>query len=140
MNGDANLQTRNEVLGFRIVTDAPNVKMILFCVCVCVCVCVRLFLCLFFSSFLFSSLFFSGKPLPRLIWWRDGRVVDDTFTVSPSNGVVRNELWIPALERRDFNATLICQASNSNLTQPVSANVTIDMERKSSRRLTSREK
>jgi hypothetical protein len=69
--------------------------------------------------------------LPRLVWWRDGRIIDDTFTTSTADNTVRNDLWIAALGRHDFNAILVCEASNSNVTQAVSTNVVIDMYRKS---------
>lgn len=67
-----------------------------------------------------------GKPLPRLVWWRDGRVIDDSFVTTFDN-TVRNDLWLPSLDRSDLDATLTCEASNSNLTMPVSTSVTIDL-------------
>lgn len=68
----------------------------------------------------------TGKPLPRLVWWRDGRVIDDSFVTTFDN-TVRNDLWLPSLDRSDLDATLTCEASNSNLTMPVSTSVTIDL-------------
>ncbi|XP_046451494.1 nephrin-like isoform X1 [Daphnia pulex] len=67
-----------------------------------------------------------GKPLPRLVWLRDGRVIDDSFVTTFEN-TVRNDLWLPSLDRSDLDATLTCEASNSNLTMPVSTSVTIDL-------------
>jgi hypothetical protein len=44
---------------------------------------------------------------------------------------VRNDLWLPALDRRDLDATLTCEASNSNLSQPLTTSITIDLLRNS---------
>jgi hypothetical protein len=60
------------------------------------------------------------------VWLRDGRVIDDSFVTTFEN-TVRNDLWLPSLDRSDLDATLTCEASNSNLTMPVSTSVTIDL-------------
>ena len=60
------------------------------------------------------------------MWWRDGRVIDDSFVTTYEN-TVRNDLWLPSLSRHDLDAQLTCEASNSNLTAPVSTSVTIDL-------------
>ena len=70
-----------------------------------------------------------GKPLPQLVWWRNGEIIDDTF-VTTSENTVHNDLLIRKLSRHDLNATLTCQASNSNLTQSMSSSVSIDLFRK----------
>ena len=67
--------------------------------------------------------------MARLVWLRDGQVIDDSY-VSTFESTVRNDLWIPALDRRDVDATITCEASNSNLTQPLTTSVTIDLLRK----------
>ena len=67
-----------------------------------------------------------GKPLPQLLWWLDGQVIDDTFATTSEN-TVRNDLLITKLSRRDLNKTLTCQAFNSNLTQSMSTSVSIDL-------------
>ena len=66
--------------------------------------------------------------MARLVWLRDGQVIDDSY-VSTFESTVRNDLWIPALDRRDVDATITCEASNSNLTQPLTTSVTIDLLR-----------
>lgn len=71
---------------------------------------------------------FSGKPLARIVWLRDGHVIDDTY-MTTFESTVRNDLWLPSLDRRDADATLTCEASNSNLTQPLTTSVTIDLLR-----------
>ena len=71
--------------------------------------------------------------MPRLIWRRDGHVVDETFVVV-FDDTVRNDLRIPSLDRQDLDAVLTCEASNSNLTLPLSMSVQIDLIRKFSYR------
>ncbi|GFQ74970.1 ig-like domain-containing protein [Trichonephila clavata] len=75
----------------------------------------------------FSS---EGKPTPSLTWWRESVLLDDSYEVSPE-GVVRNEIEITSLQRHDLMAVFTCQASNNNLTVPVSKYVTVDMNNKS---------
>ncbi|GIY69677.1 nephrin [Caerostris extrusa] len=52
------------------------------------------------------------------------------FFSQTSQGYVRNELPLPKLHRSDLLVTYSCQATNTNLTVPVSASVTIDINRK----------
>uniref|UniRef100_A0A2H8TFI4 Nephrin n=1 Tax=Melanaphis sacchari TaxID=742174 RepID=A0A2H8TFI4_9HEMI len=74
-----------------------------------------------------------GRPEPKVRWWR-GETLMDTgnegipgqFTAS-SSSVKQNEMTIEALSRYDQGAVYTCQASNSNLSAPVSASVTIEM-------------
>lgn len=70
-----------------------------------------------------------GRPLPLLTWWRESTLMDDTYIVTPQ-GVVRNEISIPRLKRLDLLAELTCQASNTNLTVPVSSSVSLDLNLK----------
>ncbi|CAL1283698.1 unnamed protein product [Larinioides sclopetarius] len=67
-----------------------------------------------------------GKPTPSLTWWRESVLLDDSYEVSPE-GVVRNEIEITSLQRHDLMAVFTCQASNNNITVPVSKYVTVDM-------------
>ncbi|XP_055937880.1 nephrin-like [Argiope bruennichi] len=70
-----------------------------------------------------------GNPAPIVTWWKDGSLIDDTY-FRTSQGFVRNELVILELKRSDFMVELICQASNTNLTQPINASVRIDLNMK----------
>ncbi|KAL3203621.1 hypothetical protein MRX96_041812 [Rhipicephalus microplus] len=65
-------------------------------------------------------------PLPAVTWWREMTLLDDQYH-NTSESTSRNELLIPKLERSDARSVLTCQASNTNLTLPVYASVTIDM-------------
>ncbi|GFW00828.1 uncharacterized protein TNCV_1760661 [Trichonephila clavipes] len=72
------------------------------------------------------NFFFVGIPHPTVTWWRESVLVDETFSQT-SQGYVRNELALPKLHRSDLLVTYSCQASNTNLTVPVSASVTINI-------------
>ena len=62
------------------------------------------------------NLSFAGRPPPKLTWSRDGRVVDNTFSVM-ANGTVRNELVLRKVDRSFLHDQLTCAASNTNLTR-----------------------
>lgn len=71
-------------------------------------------------------------------WWR-GETLMDTGNEGISDqmysysSVKKNQLTIDALGRYDQGAVYTCQASNSNLSAPVSASVTIEMFREYTR-------
>ena len=67
-----------------------------------------------------------GKPRPSLTWWRESVLLDDSYEVT-AKGSVRNELEIGALQRHDLMAVFTCQASNNNISEPVSSQVTVDL-------------
>ncbi|KFM57434.1 Nephrin, partial [Stegodyphus mimosarum] len=60
---------------------------------------------------------------------RESVLVDESFSQT-SQGYVRNELVLPKLHRSDLLISYTCQATNTNLTVPVSASVTIDINLK----------
>ncbi|XP_045103585.1 nephrin-like [Portunus trituberculatus] len=67
-----------------------------------------------------------GHPRPHVTWWNEGALLDKVSEVNTGQ-VTRNALALPPLTRADLNKTLTCQASNSNLTIPLSQVITIDM-------------
>ncbi|XP_050727933.1 nephrin-like [Eriocheir sinensis] len=67
-----------------------------------------------------------GHPRPRVTWWNEGALLDNVSEVNTGQ-VTRNALSLPPLTRADLNKTLTCQASNSNLSIPLSTVITIDM-------------
>ncbi len=70
--------------------------------------------------------FFAGQPSPRVTWWRDHALLDDS--VDEVRGAeVTNELRLGDLARGDLHAALTCQASNNNLSVPASTSVRLDM-------------
>lgn len=75
----------------------------------------------------------AGRPEPKIRWWRGETLIDTGNEgvpghMSPNK---QNQLIIEALSRYDQGAVYTCQASNSNLSAPVSSSVTIEMFRKS---------
>ncbi|OXA61210.1 Protein turtle [Folsomia candida] len=71
-----------------------------------------------------------SSPLPKVSWWRENALLDDTWEVSSehvTSTVVSNTLTISRLQRSDLNARLTCQAANSNISVPVSTTVTLDL-------------
>lgn len=67
-----------------------------------------------------------GKPRPSLTWWRESALLDDSYDISGS-GVMQNQLEIMSLQRHDLMAVFTCQASNNNISAPVSSSVTVDL-------------
>ncbi|XP_050733792.1 nephrin-like isoform X2 [Eriocheir sinensis] len=67
-----------------------------------------------------------GRPSPTLVWLRDGRLVEDSYTVD-HRGQVRNLLHLDNLSRQFLDATFTCRATNNNITQPLDTSVTINM-------------
>ncbi|GLH04557.1 Nephrin [Gryllus bimaculatus] len=66
------------------------------------------------------------RPAPRVTWWQANALLDDTYE-SAGERRVRNNLYIDELERKQLLTVLTCQAINNNLTVPLSAAVTIDL-------------
>lgn len=78
----------------------------------------------------------AGRPEPKIRWWRGETLIDTgnegvLVPSSPMSFLKQNQLIIEALNRYDQGAVYTCQASNSNLSAPVSSSVTIEMFRKS---------
>ena len=80
-------------------------------------------------------IWFLGKPIPWLSWWKNDVLLDNTSVLTPQ-GVVRNELVITRLDRNDDRSILSCKASNSNQTKPVTSFITLELNRKSYNHLT----
>lgn len=70
---------------------------------------------------------FSGKPSPAIKWWRGERLIDSIETRSGFENVRSNQLVIRGLQRSDQHAIFTCQASNNNISQPVSAKTAIEI-------------
>ena len=74
----------------------------------------------------------AGNPSPRLTWWREHALVDDSYEVI--NGATVNALRIPAVRNTDLGAVFVCQAVNNNMSFPVSTSLRMDISCKLSRR------
>ena len=71
---------------------------------------------------------FSGRPNPRVSWWRDHALLDDVSEeVNEFESKVVNELRLVQLRREDLHSILTCQASNNNMSIPASTSVKLDM-------------
>ncbi len=60
----------------------------------------------------------SGKPLPKVFWYMDDTLLDDTYQQT-YEGTVKNGLAIRDLNREHTRGRLRCVASNNNITRPV---------------------
>ncbi|KAK0182606.1 hypothetical protein PV327_000726 [Microctonus hyperodae] len=80
------------------------------------------------SNMRLTCLVSGGRPAPTVRWWRGEMLMesrDEPDTDFPA--VMRNVLIVTELTRSDLHAVFTCQASNNNISQPVSASVAIEM-------------
>ncbi|RWS15129.1 hemicentin-2-like protein, partial [Dinothrombium tinctorium] len=70
-----------------------------------------------------------GNPFPAVSWWKDAKLIDNSYFTSPKGSVV-NVLSLPPLKRKDLMMELTCQASNNNLTAPATVTISIDINLK----------
>ncbi|XP_042230840.1 nephrin-like [Homarus americanus] len=66
-------------------------------------------------------------PPPRVVWFEEDVLVDDTYTMDPTNEAVENTLLLKHLTRTHHHRRFTCVAANSNLTKPIAATVHIQM-------------
>ncbi|XP_038121999.1 nephrin isoform X2 [Culex quinquefasciatus] len=74
----------------------------------------------------FTCVASGGRPTPTVNWWYDNEIVNHSSTVL-SERRVKNTLILSRLERKHLKAVFTCTASNNNVTNPISASVTLDM-------------
>ncbi|XP_069950467.1 neural cell adhesion molecule 1-B-like [Cherax quadricarinatus] len=67
-----------------------------------------------------------GSPRPWVRWSHEGSLLDDTAE-EVTGQVTRNVLTLPRLSRQHLYRVLTCRASNSNMTVPLAATVTLEM-------------
>ena len=70
-----------------------------------------------------------GRPLPRVTWWVDGSLVDDTYHTEAHDTRV-NKLKHLKAERALNGALIECRASNNLASRPQSRILKIDINRK----------
>ncbi|KAG6453238.1 hypothetical protein O3G_MSEX008040 [Manduca sexta] len=69
---------------------------------------------------------YGGDPRPRLTWYLENTVIDDSFE-QKADGITVNTLTFPNVGRQHLNARLVCQASNTNLAPPETKLVILDI-------------
>ncbi|CAM1320456.1 Uncharacterised protein g7488 [Pycnogonum litorale] len=67
-----------------------------------------------------------GKPTPIVKWWRGLNLLKTESEVGPG-GVIRTELILDKLRRDQQDSRFTCEATNNNITQPPSTDITLDM-------------
>ncbi|KAJ0173851.1 hypothetical protein K1T71_011000 [Dendrolimus kikuchii] len=70
-----------------------------------------------------------GRPRPRVTWYLENVVIDDSFD-QRTDGVTVNTLTFPNVGRQHLNARLVCQASNTNLAPPETKVLILDINLK----------
>ena len=75
---------------------------------------------------MFPFPFFSGNPLPRVLWYLDDEVIDDQFQQT-YDGTIKNGLTIRKLTRKHTSGRLSCRAENNNITRPVETSLRLKM-------------
>ncbi|GIY40428.1 ig-like domain-containing protein [Caerostris extrusa] len=63
---------------------------------------------------------------PTVTWQKGTRLLQGSVSVD-DHGVVRNELYFNRLRREDLLTVLTCRASNNNVSAPVYATVSLDL-------------
>ncbi|XP_069951925.1 nephrin isoform X3 [Cherax quadricarinatus] len=67
-----------------------------------------------------------GSPAPQ-VTWREGQEVEDLTSEIREGREVRNMLVVQGLSRSDLRRVFTCQAVNSNLTEPLIASTTLNL-------------
>ncbi|KAH8354979.1 hypothetical protein KR093_003272, partial [Drosophila rubida] len=67
-----------------------------------------------------------GVPPPRVSWWREHALVDDSYQVLP-DGSVRNALQLKNIQRKDLLTMYTCQATNGHVVPALTKKVILDM-------------
>ncbi|CAG7717453.1 unnamed protein product, partial [Allacma fusca] len=67
-----------------------------------------------------------GQPLPRVIWYRNGKLIDSSDYFDEDQ-TMKNELTISILTRSDLHADLSCETFNNNVSTPLVTTVHVDM-------------
>ena len=67
-----------------------------------------------------------GNPLPKVTWWLENTIVDDTYETISENRVA-NELVIDKITREHSGNVYTCRSVNNNVLPPPTADVKIDM-------------
>lgn len=69
-----------------------------------------------------------GSPPPRVTWYFEGKLLDDTYT-QEHDGITINRLDTSKVTRDFLRARLICAANNSELITPLTSEIILDVNR-----------
>ena len=67
-----------------------------------------------------------GSPKPKISWLKNNKTLDDSIDESSQDSSV-NVLEICDLKREDMGSLLACQAENTNLADPLTTAVILDI-------------
>ncbi|OAD53110.1 Myelin-associated glycoprotein [Eufriesea mexicana] len=70
-----------------------------------------------------------GRPPPKLTWYLENTVIDESYHYKPESRLTVNHLSYPKVGRQHLKARLICEASNTNLVPPKTILVILDVNR-----------
>lgn len=81
---------------------------------------------------------FLGRPLPKVTWWLENALLDESMEYvtsdpddpdEPTRKItkVRNVLHVENVDRNTLNSVFTCQATNSRLVHPISSTITLDV-------------
>ncbi|KAI5634750.1 immunoglobulin domain-containing protein [Phthorimaea operculella] len=70
-----------------------------------------------------------GRPRPRVTWFLENLVIDESYEQRP-DGITVNTLTFPNVGRQHLNAQFVCQASNTNLVPPENKILVLDINLK----------
>lgn len=78
-----------------------------------------------FSASVFCFIFI-GKPVPLVSWYMENNLIQSQ-SISSDGEVVISKIDIPNVSRSHLNRTYTCQATNTNLIQPLHKIVRIEL-------------
>ncbi|CAG7819960.1 unnamed protein product [Allacma fusca] len=68
-----------------------------------------------------------GRPKPKVTWWLENAIIDDTDSERTSDGVKHNLLHYHKIQRHQLFSKFVCQASNTKHAPPRFAEARIDL-------------
>ncbi|CAG9563436.1 unnamed protein product [Danaus chrysippus] len=79
------------------------------------------------SSLKLTCVVSGGKPMPRIRWWKEDKIITQLDPIEDETRLSLLELRIPSLNRNHFEAVYGCTADNTPLVPPLRVNVQIQL-------------